>query len=392
MAGAKKKQTWIFLLWVLVIIRCALFLSHKIIIPKQQTTTDDDNAWNIWRKTTDDFPCHNPGIKLPLQKNTTDGFPLRDKAFYTPGAFSNPSKIPTHGLLFIKPMKVGSSTATGINLRISKNVAERQHANFSICENSYDHSQGEYFRDRDIPNSFLWSFVRHPTKRAVSWFFHFVVSRKKIKPTISSFKKYTAMQKNYYLKLHKLTDANWKWANKTDQYYQNIIDDILQDYNFIGVTERFDESLVVLQKLIGVPMGDLLYFSAKVNGDYDDLCHRIQPTNVTAEMTAYLASEDWKNKIKWDEALYKAANVKLERTIEKLGRAGIEKNLATFQSAKKIVGERCQPRAKLPCDEIGVKRNANETNCLFLDSACAYDCIDEVANELGMDVGGILQR
>lgn len=231
MAGAKKKQTWIFLLWVLVIIRCALFLSHKIIIPKQQTTTDDDNAWNIWRKTTDDFPCHNPGIKLPLQKNTTDGFPLRDKAFYTPGAFSNPSKIPTHGLLFIKPMKVGSSTATGINLRISKNVAERQHANFSICENSYDHSQGEYFRDRDIPNSFLWSFVRHPTKRAVSWFFHFVVSRKKIKPTISSFKKYTAMQKNYYLKLHKLTDANWKWANKTDQYYQNIIDDILQDYN-----------------------------------------------------------------------------------------------------------------------------------------------------------------
>ena len=42
------------------------------------------------------------------------------------------------GFLYVKPYKTGSSTTSGINLRIARNVALRNNANFEIC-------RGEYF-------------------------------------------------------------------------------------------------------------------------------------------------------------------------------------------------------------------------------------------------------
>ena len=39
------------------------------------------------------------------------------------------------------------------------------------------------------------------------------------------------------------------------QLAQSIID----DYDFVAVTERLDESLVVLQMLLDLPLGDILY-------------------------------------------------------------------------------------------------------------------------------------
>jgi hypothetical protein len=37
------------------------------------------------------------------------------------------------GFLYVKPYKTGSSTTSGINLRIARNVAVRKEANFAIC-------------------------------------------------------------------------------------------------------------------------------------------------------------------------------------------------------------------------------------------------------------------
>ena len=45
---------------------------------------------------------------------------------------------------------------------------------------------------------------------------------------------------------------------------------ILEDYNFIGVTERMNESLVVLSMLLNLELIDILYFGSKGNGSFDD--------------------------------------------------------------------------------------------------------------------------
>jgi hypothetical protein len=46
--------------------------------------------------------------------------------------------------------------------------------------------------------------------------------------------------------------------------------EILTTYYFVGITERMYESAVVLSMLLNVPLGDLLYLTAKRHGGYDD--------------------------------------------------------------------------------------------------------------------------
>lgn len=44
--------------------------------------------------------------------------------------------------------------------------------------------------------------------------------------------------------------------------------DTLGKYDFVGVVERFDESLVALQLLMGLETSDILYFSSRLHTGY----------------------------------------------------------------------------------------------------------------------------
>jgi hypothetical protein len=157
------------------------------------------------------------------------------------------------------------------------------------------------------------------------------------------------------------------------------------------VTERFDESLVVLQLLLDVPLGDMLYLNAKSNGGYDGGrsklgCTYIVPSNdLPSSIQEYVQSDEWKDMMKWDNLLYEAVNQSLDATIEWLGRSEFEKQLQRFQHAQTITSERCRDTAIFPCSDTGDSRKSWETNCLFVDAGCGYPCIDVVAKELGLD-------
>ena len=43
---------------------------------------------------------------------------------------------------------------------------------------------------------------------------------------------------------------------------------IMNEYDFIGVTERMDESAVALSMLLDIPLSDVLYLDGKVTGGY----------------------------------------------------------------------------------------------------------------------------
>lgn len=291
----------------------------------------------------------------------------------------------------MKPMKVGGSTASGVNLRIAKNMAERLGADFPICENNFDHAMGYMFEERDPTQSFLWTLLRDPTKRAVSGFWHFRVSREEIPPTQENFLKEMRDQTNYYLKAHvrKLSKIGSR---------ENAAKDILREFNFIAITERFDESLVVLQTLLNLTVGDMLYVkSSKSNGSYDDgghkgMCTYILPSNLTSEMREYIESDEWKERIKWDQALYQAANESLDRTIDTIiGRSNFERKLEFFRLAEGFVNERCAAKMKPPCTGPGPPVPPEETNCLFTDSGCAYECIDRAVEDLKMSTDSSLE-
>ena len=165
------------------------------------------------------------------------------------------------GFLFLKTYKTASSTAAGVNLRIARNVAARRFQNttstaaaavntntnvssFDFCNARFDHGQPWHrhgltmFGRRTKAQSFLWAILRHPTRRAVSQFFHFKVSRRGIEPTDKNFM--AAMQEDkklYYIR--SMSTRRRVQVGRDDGYA--VAREILQDYDFIGVAERIDE-------------------------------------------------------------------------------------------------------------------------------------------------------
>ena len=109
------------------------------------------------------------------------------------------------GLLYMKILKTASSTLAGVNTRIAYNLARKKYGNMEKCksESSHEWFQGVDICKRDKSKSFLWTCLRHPTKRAISDYFHKQVSRKGIKPTDANFKYYVRRYRLDYLRLCK---------------------------------------------------------------------------------------------------------------------------------------------------------------------------------------------
>ena len=232
-----------------------------------------------------------------------------------------------HGLVFIKPMKTGSSTAAGVNLRIAHNEGYRQwklkrqaindtkKISFFPCKSLWDHQfasnifKNDYNKDDngeegqavvvddddsnvvvDTSKTYLWSVIRDPTSRLVSQFFHFHVSRGKKEPTDTEFQKFTSKfineglhsRQDHYLHWlstrGKVEDRSKTMDNNNNNtttitneyYYINVLNQIMMDYDFFAVTERMDESMVALSMLMNIPLSDVLYLKAKGHGSWDD--------------------------------------------------------------------------------------------------------------------------
>lgn len=145
------------------------------------------------------------------------------------------------------------------------------------------------------------------------------------------------------------------------------------------------QSFVALAMLLRIPLSDVLYLSAKQNGSYDEHCFFIEPTVVTPEMQTFLESDEWKETIREDLALYEAANQSLDMTIERLGRDTFESNLATYKMALAEGQKRCGDTTVFPCTKDGQRVHPSETDCLWTDSGCGATCLDAVAADLKLE-------
>lgn len=296
------------------------------------------------------------------------------------------------GFLFVKPYKCASSTVAGVQIRVAHHVAQRQVSSASsrMCQARFTHGPQPFpahtlYSKRNPAVSFLWTILREPTARAVSGFFHFRVSKRH--DSVANFQRSLLRpdpqaKRDYYLQTLHLDQEFDRRVHDPLQVAQ----DILQEYNFIGITERLDESLVVLMLLLQLPMSDILYVPAKQSGEsYDSngnyrKCSFLEPSVLTPQMQEFLESDEWYNEVKNDLMLYQAANRSLDLTIEQLGRDRVQEQVNRFRQARQAVQERCHP--VLPCDGKGNFRP--DADCLWKDSACGMQCLDQVATELDL--------
>jgi hypothetical protein len=103
--------------------------------------------------------------------------------------------------------------------------------------------------------------------------------------------------------------TNWK----NDKHPVEYANAIMQEYDFLGITERMDESTVALSMVLGVPLADVLYLDAKHNGGYDegtqkDRCTYIVPTFVSSSLKEYFTTPEFQDCVRWDNVLFQVAN------------------------------------------------------------------------------------
>ena len=143
---------------------------------------------------------------------------------------------------------------------------------------------------------------------------------------------------------------------------------------------------MVLKHLWNLDWGDVLFLSAKKNGGYDaggsaNGCTFITASFVSEGMKTFFGSDPWLSLIEWDYSLYVAANASLDRTIDEvIGRELFERDLAKYRHFQSVAESTCGPHAIFPCSSSGMKQR--KTNCLWMDSACANDCIDDIARQI----------
>lgn len=315
-------------------------------------------AFPIWDRP---FPCFEP-----------------EERWWHPLVQRTPSQT---GLLFLKEMKVGSSTMVGVVIRIARNMARRLGTDYRLCKARFDHSSALklQYNKRDRKRSFLFTVIRDPASRATSQFFHFAVSRKKIEPSDANFQHHLTVHP--YLDHYYLRDLGVQPFTPGTSNPIIAVNNILRQYNFIGVTERMDESLVSLQMILGLQTNDMLYLRAKGKGGYDDgaanngTCHYIVPSFVSPGMKEFFKSDTWQNRTFGDQLLYEAAKVSLDLTIDRLGRDEFNQKLRKFKKVMALAQDTCQ-NVRFPCSPAGVKNNV--TDCIWLDSGCGVQCLDSL--------------
>jgi len=152
----------------------------------------------------------------------------------------------------------------------------------------------------------------------------------------------------------------WK---ETDPYtVQNpeklveTIDNVIGEYDFIGVAERMDDSLITLSFLLNLTLDEIYFSNARVSGSYDYIsskkkCILIKKAKLTPGMKEYFDSDDWKASMAGDFILYNAAVARLDYTIDTVvGREAFEERLKEFKKLSKSINDQCEPVCANVCE------------------------------------------
>mmetsp|Transcript_61114 Transcript_61114/g.149621 ORF Transcript_61114/g.149621 Transcript_61114/m.149621 type:complete len:470 (+) Transcript_61114:138-1547(+) len=326
---------------------------------------------------------------------------------------------PAHrGILFHRPTKTGTTTTTGIVMRLAHTrhdqipLEERRQLGFTDnaprCLHRSNHGSAielEYGK-RDKTKSFLFSLIRDPTARAISQFFHFEVTVGQVEPTDYEFIRYLKkpFMSNAYLsdlvmdpdlkpplqvvlqRLNKTHDAVIQYPYEGD--YSSVVQSILDSVDLIMVSERLDESLVVLKLLLGLTFDEIMYLRpARSAGSFSNgppeerPCIYLIPSFITPTVDKFLQTDpEWYRHKEGDELLYLAAVKSLDRTIERLGRKKVQEEVEKFHELQRYAQAQCSgPKDVVSmCSEGGKRHSPKETTCYIWGEGCDHKCLNNL--------------
>jgi hypothetical protein len=321
-------------------------------------------------------------------------------------------------LVYVKVIKSASSTSGGIARRIcvyfglnlcTKQVFPHSSATKAGTEPGLWANHAPYHRLKGKIThlkkaSFLFTFIREPAKRAMSYYYHFIATRHSRtffdgvqnvtvkRGTTHPGEKLEKIKKQSNFQYHYLCQPKKGGWSEGGQDVAGCVD----QYDFIGTAERYDESLVLLrhkliQKLGGedVPLSTFWYVSAKVATDgggrgdgagYKQV-HHIPADQEPQALQDYIADE-FPAANDLDYGIITRVNKHLDDAVAKIGRTQFDQELSLLTAQLKIVKQVC-----------GVHADSTKMVCYWNDNGCNYKCLDQVAVELeGKDVFAMTEQ
>lgn len=311
------------------------------------------------------------------------------------------------GILYVKQVEASTTIFSSVTANIARSKGKQQtqaqnNSTANVCTTRLTSQRAMRYRDRVPEKSFLWSVVREPVSRLVSKYYHYGEVKKKsgtYTTMLSRFQNFIfnleAQDYGYYFR----SLAVNRRMNPGQKEHERDTRELLESYDFLGVSERMDESLAVLKIILNLGFQDVLYLPIPKAKDikakladgsdggfvdyYDrwskDKCRPILKPEVPLEMKEWFYSEEFEAFIEADVMFYKAVNASLDKTISELGRDLVEKTVKQVQWAQKVAEKECQ-NARFPCSSQGEIQK--ETDCLFSNVGCGYKCLDEVGTKL----------
>ena len=362
-----------------------------------------------------------------------DNHPWCDGPLMPQTSIADKSPI-NEGMIFVKMARASpTNIQEDVTTRIARNVATKRRKSNSrhnltstttlSCTARIAALKARRWNQRIRDKSFLWTSIKEPASRLVDTFFELIVSYEQAEPTIENFFRYISdneiIESTYYFKI--LTLRKQLNTFRTDLYPQ-YTQEILDGFDFIGITERPYESLAVLQLLLGLETNDMLYLLRGENGNVagnttdftrqyadppprkgeekiiyykrqyprqrkQDKCIAIHPNpleqpniadrvKLKQQIKEWFWSEEAESYLEGDILLYRAVNQSLDTTIEKLGASKVDETIQQLKKAEKIVFEKCAEEVKYPCTNDG--QISTQDNCLALEIGCGYRCLDSI--------------
>lgn len=263
-------------------------------------------------------------------------------------------------------------------------------------------SEGDVHREvasastRVRQNSLLWTTIRDPRTRALSQYYQRnVKSRDAKKPSEEEIIDWIArvpgtFMFDYMGGLSVTPDncqgtrttqeglshdtADNQWANLPDEWDRGFVEckvnHLLDSYDFVGLIERQDESLVAMKLLFKLDFKDILKMSSKIRKD-----GKLLAADPQAMLQSYLDQEFF-SKAYVDRVLHEMANARLDATIAHYGNA-FYCELERYSSLSADAREFCE----VPESVALYKKEHGKIECYWGDNGCAYKCLDAFAEQ-----------
>lgn len=365
--------------------------------PQQQTSKISFPGYPLTRQSMLDVGAQMGRSAVP-KASKQPGVWCRQRPTSTANFLTPTLNTTTKGLFFVKTPKTASQSINRILRRATLKLGTRRQN--EPCFMRGHHIKGDaagWYGQRDATKSVLMTSLRDPATRALSRIYWTLSTRQHGKPiTLDPIKRFLKSwtdvetgciskgQGGFQLSYVSLPTINEDsaWRKEEPEVVQNpekihaLVQQVIQDYDFILVQDRLEESLVAMQLLLGLETADILSMPLHVGGSYlydrhagclelfspPALPHQgkaastttstMTPTEVVQYLDHYLQSPTWYAQNYGDYVLWGAARAGLEATIRDLG-SRFDMALQQFRDMQQHVLEVCSQKVVFPCSVNG---------------------------------------